>query len=297
VLKFKYVLRRKIGLLTLGAFLLAACGETGFDAMNSPGNLANTSRPKTGEDRILDRLMNQPRHNPQPQSQPQSQSQSPSPSPNSGTENDVNDSNGSAAPLSPPKASTPGSSARVVKFEVRGFWDRRAKQGKQWTAFTVQALKSYGRALYQGTPPADITQFCPRYNRLGESARIDFWVKLISAIAAPESSYNPNSSYREGWNERTGDPVISRGLLQISLGSSRGYGCGIKTANELHDSKKNLECGVKILSRWIPSDNVIVGQRGNKWLGGARYWSVLRTRNRNAKPIRVLLKESSHCRI
>jgi hypothetical protein len=195
------------------------------------------------------------------------------------------------------KPRTPGGApVRSAKLEARGFWDDRAKQGKHWTRLTVQALESHGRALYQGAPPGDIAKFCPRYRHLGESGRIDFWVKIISAIAASESSFNPKSFYREGWNERNGEPVISRGLLQISLGSSTGYGCGIKTSSELHDPKKNIECGVKILSRWIPNDSVIVGQRGNQWLGGARYWSVLRTQNRNAKPIRALLTQSVHCR-
>ncbi len=316
--------RNLSALFVLGSCVMfAACARPGFSEMNGPGELTNTPHAKAREDRLIDRLIKQP-HGIPASPTPKPSSARPSPGNDDaindgGDDGDDDDSGDDSGTESRDSTPAPGSTVKKPqpplnpgirsgarsdtgkrptpsKTEIRGFWDERAKQGTQWTKFTVQALKTYGRDLFQGTAPADIAQFCPRYSRLSESGRIDFWVKLISAIAAPESSYNPRESYREGWNEANGEPVVSRGLLQISLGSSRPYGCGMNNSSELHDPRKNIECGVRILNHWIPNDGVVVGLRGKKWLGGARYWSVLRDSNRNAKPIRALLRQSVNCR-
>jgi hypothetical protein len=115
--------------------------------------------------------------------------------------------------------------------------------------------------------------------------RKEFWVKLITEMIRYESDFNPQSKYTEAFSDSTGQRVVSRGLLQISYESARGYGCPIKRVEDLHDSKLNIECGVRILNRWVPRDRMI----GTNKLGGARYWAVLRESSKaRAKIIEAL---------
>jgi len=155
--------------------------------------------------------------------------------------------------------------------------------GDKWTHFTQSAIGQYGQNLLL-TIPRDIARYCPTYPRLNRERRGDFWVHLIAKLAALESSYNPQESYTENFPDNNGNNVVSRGLLQISKESANGnYHCGIGDERELHDPKINLECGVRILNRWIKEDGVIVGKEGRSWRGAARYWSPFRSRERNKK--------------
>lgn len=180
---------------------------------------------------------------------------------------------------------------------IRAFWDGRTNQAAKWTNYTVQALEKYGKELL-AFRPADITSFCPVFDALGPQGRKSFWVKLISAIAAAESSYNPMTQLREkDIVDRSGKNVVSRGLLQISLESSQGYQCGFQNEDQLHHPRLNLECGVRILNRWIPKDAVVSGfNETSKHLGGARYWSVLRQNSSKLEVIRRLTYQTALCR-
>lgn len=110
------------------------------------------------------------------------------------------------------------------------------------------------------------------------------WVGILSAMAKYESGFDPNQDYKEDMIDVDGTPVISRGLLQISKTSANSYGCAIGKAAELHDPETNIRCGVRILAKWIPNDGFISsskmivkdGKQKKQWLGGARYWAVLR---------------------
>jgi hypothetical protein len=160
--------------------------------------------------------------------------------------------------------------------------------GNNWTRYTQEAIKKYGQALLR-VIPQDIERYCPKYETISLHQRGDFWVNLITELAYLESSHNPQSSYTERFNDNSGNPVISRGLLQISKESANGsrYRCGINNPIELHDPRINLECGVKILNHWIKEDRVIVAQHGGKWYGVARYWSPFRSRERSDNIVRV----------
>ncbi len=53
------------------------------------------------------------------------------------------------------------------------------------------------------------------------------------------------------------------GLLQISPGTARSYGCDAKTGRALRDGPANLSCAVRIWAQTVPRDGVIsAGMRG-----------------------------------
>jgi soluble lytic murein transglycosylase-like protein len=87
-----------------------------------------------------------------------------------------------------------------------------------------------------------------------------------------ESGFDPSQTYTESFTDRSGNRVVSTGLLQLSQESARGYGHSV-TTQDLMDPYVNLQVGVDILEHWVSRDGVIAGD-GNT--GGGRYWSVLR---------------------
>lgn len=93
--------------------------------------------------------------------------------------------------------------------------------------------------------------------------------QTLSIAAKYESGFDPSVKYAE-----SGDlaGVTSRGLLQISIVSSRSYNCGFANEQEIHQPIKNLECGVKILHRWSKEYGVMLN--GDKYSGLGRYWAV-----------------------
>lgn len=179
--------------------------------------------------------------------------------------------------------------------QFRGYWEGRVQQGPTWTRYAVQALDTHGDELLRRTP-ADIDDFCPRYPKLNRAERADFWVKLLSAVAAAESAYRPSASYEENLIDRKGNAVVSRGLLQISFESSRSYDCGFTSDMQLNDPQRNIACGVRIFNRLVSRDGVISHFENGRWRGAARYWSTLRTSSKRFKNIRRLLKEDPRCR-
>lgn len=103
-----------------------------------------------------------------------------------------------------------------------------------------------------------------------------YWEKLFVAMAKFESNFKTNLQYRENFKDRHGNYIISRGLFQLSYESSLGYSCPIQTPEDLHKPFYNINCAVRIMNRWVKSDNCVSCKSSGKWRGGARYWSVLR---------------------
>ncbi|ODT66063.1 MAG: hypothetical protein ABS75_29250 [Pelagibacterium sp. SCN 63-23] len=125
------------------------------------------------------------------------------------------------------------------------------------------------------------------------------WQNLFIALTRFESNYIPTVSFNETdfdprLVERNGDPVISRGLLQISIGSANGYMCRIEDAQQLHDPETNLRCAVRIASRWVQRDGVITGGTAGAWRGMARYWSPFR-RDDSRNSIMQSVRSSPGC--
>lgn len=121
-------------------------------------------------------------------------------------------------------------------------------------------------------------------------SHVEFYSELLGALCKYESNYKTDTTFKESFTDSNGLPVISRGLLQLSIESCNGYGAKLKSPIELHDPAINLRCGVLILSRWIERDGVIAGGSKGKWLGAARYWSPFRNPDRVAA-IKKAMKE------
>lgn len=177
-------------------------------------------------------------------------------------------------------------------------WDRH-NDGKTWTRYTATALNNYGQGLIS-SEPRDVAQYCPSYAGLKAGQRRAFWIHLISALSKYESNFDTTVKFDETTVDpkmitTSGQPIISRGLLQISKESANGYGCQIKEASQLHDANTNLSCAVRILDRWITRDGVISDRVEGRWRGAARYFSPFRDENKRAA-LQTLSQNLSICR-
>ena len=133
----------------------------------------------------------------------------------------------------------------VAPVDAR-LWGQRS-EGAAWTASALNALDTHGAPLVAMTP-ADINTYCPGYQVADADGRKAFWVTFLSALAKHESTWRPDVSGGSGaWH----------GLLQISPGTARGYGCKARSAADLKDGKSNLSCGIRIMARTVPRDGVI----------------------------------------
>lgn len=195
---------------------------------------------------------------------------------------------GSKAPNNPSPSPTPSPSPAPTPTPVpkptptpsKGIgarWESaKGSTGVEWSEHTLDEFRRLASSL-EDVLPSDANDFCPQLPKLSDQQTREFYVYLVSSIAQLESNFNTNLSYRESFKDSKGNYIYSRGLLQISIESGNGYGCGFRNEQELHDPFKNLSCGVRILNRWITRDGRIAGQVGGSWRGGARYWAVLRT--------------------
>jgi len=161
-----------------------------------------------------------------------------------------------------------------VKLPVLAWGEKRA----DWTEYLLKELRG---KEFLAVVPVDFKDYCAEFPALSLNDRAEFYAELISIMAKRESGFNPASKYQEAFNDAKGRPVISRGLLQISIESANSYGCNFKDATELHDPKKNLSCTVKIIERWVNRDKRLGGKVAGKWQGVARYWSVGRSVSRS----------------
>ena len=173
-------------------------------------------------------------------------------------------------------------------------WESKIAGSKAWTSHLSSSLDSLGKDILD-VIPSDSGTFCANYKNLNYNQRKDVWMFLISYMTKFESNFNVNSTYTEAFADRVGKRVVSRGLLQISIESGNAYGCNFKKSADLHDPYQNLDCGVRILNRWLNSDGRIAGKVGTAWKGGARYWSVLRTTSKSYASIASGVNKLSIC--
>jgi hypothetical protein len=161
-----------------------------------------------------------------------------------------------------------------------------AYRSNGWDVMLRQAIADLGADLIN-TVPSNIASYCPNYAEMSPAERSRVWENIFIALTKFESNYDPAVSLDEStidprMLESNGEPIVSRGLLQISKGSANGYACRIGDAQELHDPEANLRCGVRIASRWVKRDGVVAGQSDGGWKGLARYWSPFRRDDRLA---------------
>lgn len=126
-------------------------------------------------------------------------------------------------------------------------WDHRP-EANQWTRATLATvLEEHGRPLIEMVPN-DIQKWCPSYEGQNEFERSAFWIGLLSAMAKHESTWNPAAVGGGGqWF----------GLVQISPGTARGYGCRATSGQALKNGADNLSCAVRIMASTVPRDGVV----------------------------------------
>lgn len=177
---------------------------------------------------------------------------------------------------------------------------------RDWTLHTIDEIDV---SKITTITPSDVSKYCPEFKRMNNDQKVEFYVHLLSRIAERESSFNPDAFYVECssskstygkrgiWNENLkkwclpgskadGGLAVSRGLFQLSLGSSEGYDCAFIKPEDLHDPFWNITCAVIIADRWLVNDKVISGGKSGAWRGLARYWSVMRSSSSSMKVIR-----------
>jgi hypothetical protein len=200
-------------------------------------------------------------------------------------------------PPSPPPPPTPNPIPSPDAFPTgwTAAWsDTRRPERQAWTDHTYKQTQEIAvTALAKEF--ADAKEFCPSFSKLNLRDRRAFLTVLLSAMAKYESNFNPQSKFEENFNDNNGNPVISRGLLQLSVESSNSYECKV-TSRSLHDANTNLSCGLRIISRWMSRDKRIGSTVSGDHLGGARYWSVLRGSSNSRPKIISYMRNQPKCK-
>jgi hypothetical protein len=129
--------------------------------------------------------------------------------------------------------------------------------------------------------PVDIASFCPGYAEMSYDSRAAFWRTLAIAVIKPEAGTNAHAIMWEQPRDRARNPLpnageYSIGLLQLSISNARPYRCDVPDEASLLDPQRNLDCGIKIMTRLVSRDNRIGGERGHGREGLGRYWSTIR---------------------
>jgi hypothetical protein len=122
-----------------------------------------------------------------------------------------------------------------------------------WEQAGFAALQGPAAAL-PAIVPADIETWCPGYPEASEAEREAFWLGLVSALAAHEST----------WNEQAvGGGGRWFGLVQISPATARLYGCEATSGSALLEGGANVSCALRIWAATVPRDGVVAeGTRG-----------------------------------
>jgi len=186
------------------------------------------------------------------------------------------------APLSTPAPVEPVEEAPITEppVEVDTYYASWPK--KEWSIMLAKALDLYGKEMLV-VAPKDFKAYCNAdFSKLSIYQKKQFYVALFSGLAKFESSYNPKATYKEGFNDVSGKPVISAGLLQLSIESGNSYGCKLKKTEDLFDPATNLECGVRIANRWVGQRDLVIASQQSPWKGMSRYWSPFRKVDRKA---------------
>lgn len=200
------------------------------------------------------------------------------------------------APEPPPKVEEPADPARlgipVLDDALEGkasrhllpYWHgypwQKIERPLTWTKWLYDHLGTDGSKLIDVTPK-DAVLFCPNYKNLDQESKRIFWMRMISVIVELESTYNSRKAYH---SVRVQPGLFSIGLLMLSLPSSTQsrFGCSmIKSNDDLFDWRKNMTCGVRIMSYYYSEDKSITGRTSlsktdSRWMGIARYWEPFR---------------------
>jgi hypothetical protein len=173
---------------------------------------------------------------------------------------------------------------------------------KVWNpAWDLIVEKAIPPAMLSPAVSHDVARFCPRFSTMNDPDKRVFWAYFFQALAGAEAGLNPRTRVRHTEPEVamidkvTGVPVRSEGLLQLSYGDGKLYGCDFdweadrklpaaSPARSILQPKNNLECGVKIFSNQIIDQHKPLFTRTS-------YWSTLQP---GRKSYRIFAKQMTN---
>ncbi|MBC7456744.1 MAG: hypothetical protein H7235_00595, partial [Bdellovibrionaceae bacterium] len=180
-----------------------------------------------------------------------------------------------------------------VKADITQFepvvWEKTNASRKEWSKMIYSVIENEEPTMLETNVATDIHTFCPRYDSLTQSERLNFWGQFFAALAHPESGWDAAQStleplkYFKHVDPITNQRVRSEGLLQLSYQDEKSHhlNCGFNWNRDRYlapeDPRKsilnpylNLRCGIKIMSRQLKDKKSLT-------LAENVYWSVLRT--------------------
>jgi hypothetical protein len=177
-------------------------------------------------------------------------------------------------------------------------WESASDTNKVWSDYTFQIIEG----LFADFDKCqDITRIRPDYKSLSRTQKINVWGELISAIALPESGWNPIAEMVETTfkdpDPVTGKPVRSEGLLQLSYQDKVYYPklpCRFDwnadkdfpvrdIRKTIMNPKINLEFGINVMANQIRRTGKII-------LTNGVYWSVIRENSQKIEPITLMVR-------
>jgi hypothetical protein len=191
------------------------------------------------------------------------------------------------------------------KFEPL-IWESTVKEAKSWSNTIYSVIQTEESQMLGQNIADDLGVFCPKYQSLNDSQRLNFWGMLIVGISKFESNWNPATYYVEtnmGKDPVTGRQVASEGLLQLSYQDQKTYNlnCGFNWALDKNysskdprktilDPVKNLRCGIKILAQQLKNQRAII-------VSESAYWAVIKKGGAYSKirEIAAITKKLSFC--
>jgi len=180
-------------------------------------------------------------------------------------------------PQEPPVKPAPATPIDAKKAELGGkTWE------PAWDAFIEKSIPA---ELLGSQVPHDVKRFCPRFYEMSEVDKRAFWAYFFQALAGAEAGLDPKTrAHHHDPEVSTPDDVTgmsgrTEGLLQLTYGDSKRYGCDFDWQADrklpakdpqrtILQPERNLACGLKILH------NQIIEQR-KPLLTRTSYWSTL----------------------
>jgi len=160
-------------------------------------------------------------------------------------------------------------------------WDDFNPQGT-WAHAIELGLRQAPNSFLVENSPRDMKDFCPRFDTLKKQERELFWIALMNLVARFESAYIPLTASDEGRYDESNKGIISSGLTQISIASTRAScyqarGCNfVRNQEDLFQPDRGLRCSIGIMSCLVESGGCLSCKKNKSWYGIARYWSTLR---------------------
>ncbi len=196
----------------------------------------------------------------------------------------------------------------IFKYEPLA-WETQIKGSEEWSTTIYNVIRNEEPQMLGQNVADDIEIFCPKYRKLNEDQRLNFWGQLLVGISKYESGGWKLNTYFVETSFSKPDPVTnkqvaSEGLLQLSYQDEIynniecGFNWNLDKNYKYDDLKKtifnphnNLRCGTKILAKQLLRERSLSTQTGV-------YWSVLQKNGKYTKvaEISALTKKLSFCK-